>query len=154
MIADRKLSFHNNLQHSVCFHVFIYPDTEGPWSGPDYPIDCNLGAPQGLGILLKILSNHYSSLFKERICNKLTSSYVTSKKYSTLVQVVYGVARLRGGAGWHNCVSLEATKGHNPALVVFVWLLDLQIPVQSVPITTKVVSSNHTQAMCTRYNIM
>jgi hypothetical protein len=27
MIADRKLSFHNNLQHSVCFHVFIYPDT-------------------------------------------------------------------------------------------------------------------------------
>jgi hypothetical protein len=30
MIADWKLSFHNNLQHSVCFHVFIYPDTEGP----------------------------------------------------------------------------------------------------------------------------
>jgi hypothetical protein len=40
----------------------------------------------------KILSNHYSSLFKERICNKFTSSYVTSKKYSRLVQVVYGVA--------------------------------------------------------------
>ena len=99
MIADRKLSFHNNLQHSVCFHVFIYPDTEGPWSGPDYPIDCNLGAPQGLGILLKILSNHYSSLFKERICNRFTSSYVTSKKYSRLVQVVYGVApsEERGG---------------------------------------------------------
>jgi hypothetical protein len=50
MIADRKLSFHNNLQHSVCFHVFIYPDTEGPWSGPDYPIDCSLGH---LKILLK-----------------------------------------------------------------------------------------------------
>jgi hypothetical protein len=29
--------------------------------------------------------------------------------------------------------------------VVFVWLLDLQLTVQSVPITTKVVSSNHTK---------
>jgi hypothetical protein len=28
-------------------------------------------------------------------------------------------------------------------VVVIVWLLDLQLPVQSVPITTKVVSSNH-----------
>ena len=27
-------------------------------------------------------------------------------------------------------------------VVVIVWLLDLQLPVQSVPITTKVVSSN------------
>jgi hypothetical protein len=27
-------------------------------------------------------------------------------------------------------------------MVVIVWLLDLQLPVQSVPITTKVVSSN------------
>ena len=32
-------------------------------------------------------------------------------------------------------------------MVVIVWLLDLQLPVQSVPITTKV-------AMCTRYTIM
>jgi len=32
--------------------------------------------------------------------------------------------------------------------------LDLQLPVQSVPITTKVVSSNPVQARCTRYNIM
>ena len=28
-------------------------------------------------------------------------------------------------------------------MVVIVWLLDLQLPVHSVPITTKVVSSNH-----------
>ncbi len=27
-------------------------------------------------------------------------------------------------------------------MVVIVWLLDLELPVQSVPITTKVVSSN------------
>ena len=47
----------------------------------------------------KILSNHYSSLFKERICNKFTSSYVTSKKYSRLVQVVYGVASSEGRGG-------------------------------------------------------
>ena len=58
------------------------------------------------------------------------------------MQVVYGVAPSEGRGGWHNCVSLEVTKGHNPALVVFVWLLDLQQPVQSVPITTNVVSSN------------
>ena len=31
---------------------------------------------------------------------------------------------------------------------------DLQLPMQSVPITTNVLSSNSTQAMCTRYNIM
>jgi hypothetical protein len=30
-------------------------------------------------------------------------------------------------------------------MVVIVWLLDLQLPVQSVPITTKVVSSNPVQ---------
>ena len=34
------------------------------------------------------------------------------------------------------------------------WLLDIQLPVQSVPITTKVVRSNPAQARCTRYNIM
>jgi hypothetical protein len=33
-------------------------------------------------------------------------------------------------------------------------VVDLQLPVQYVPITTKVVSSNPTQARCTRYNIM
>jgi len=32
--------------------------------------------------------------------------------------------------------------------------LDLQLPVQSMPITTEVVGSNPGQARCTRYNIM
>jgi hypothetical protein len=39
-------------------------------------------------------------------------------------------------------------------MVVIVWLLDLQLPVQSVPITINVVCSNPAQAMCTQYNIM
>jgi hypothetical protein len=39
-------------------------------------------------------------------------------------------------------------------VVVIVWYLDLQLPVQSVPITTNVVSSNPAQAKCTRYNIL
>ena len=39
-------------------------------------------------------------------------------------------------------------------MVVIVWLLDLQLPMKSVPITTEVVSSNSTQVRCTRYNIM
>jgi hypothetical protein len=33
-------------------------------------------------------------------------------------------------------------------------VVDVQLPVQSVPITTKVVSSNPVQARCTQYNIM
>jgi hypothetical protein len=33
-------------------------------------------------------------------------------------------------------------------------LLDLQLPVQSVPITTNVVSLNPAQTKCIRYNIM
>ena len=37
---------------------------------------------------------------------------------------------------------------------VVVWYLDLQLPMQSVPITTNIVSSNPTQARCTIYNIM
>jgi hypothetical protein len=32
--------------------------------------------------------------------------------------------------------------------------LDLQLPVQSVPITTNVMSSNPAHVMCTRYTIM
>jgi len=32
--------------------------------------------------------------------------------------------------------------------------LDLQLPMQSMPITTKVVSSNNPHARSTRYNIM
>jgi len=39
-------------------------------------------------------------------------------------------------------------------MVLIVWLLHLQLPVQSVPITTEVVSSNPAQARCTRCNIM
>ena len=37
-------------------------------------------------------------------------------------------------------------------VVVIVWLLDLQLPMQSVPITTKVMSSNLDQSEV--YNIM
>jgi hypothetical protein len=37
-------------------------------------------------------------------------------------------------------------------MVVIVWYLDLQLPLQSVPITTKVVSSNHAHGEV--YNIM
>ena len=42
-------------------------------------------------------------------------------------------------------------------VVVIVWyiiLLALELSMQSVPITTNVVSSNPAQARCTRYNIM
>jgi len=39
-------------------------------------------------------------------------------------------------------------------VVMIVWELDLQLPMQSVPITTKVVSSNPAQARCTHYIIM
>ena len=39
-------------------------------------------------------------------------------------------------------------------VVVIVWQWDLQLPMQSVPITTKIVSSIPVQARCTRYNIM
>jgi hypothetical protein len=64
------------------------------WTGLPYWLQPR--APQDPA---KILSNHYSSLLKERICNKFTSSYVTSKKYSRLVQVVYGVAPSEGRGG-------------------------------------------------------
>jgi len=37
---------------------------------------------------------------------------------------------------------------------MIVWLLDLQLPMQSVPIATNVVSSNPAQMRCTLYNIM
>ena len=39
-------------------------------------------------------------------------------------------------------------------VVVIIWYLDLQIPMQSMPITTNVVSSNFAQARCIRYNII
>ena len=38
-------------------------------------------------------------------------------------------------------------------VVVIVCSLDLQLPMQSVPITTNVVTSNPAQARCNRYNI-
>ena len=38
--------------------------------------------------------------------------------------------------------------------IVIVWLLDLQLPIQSMPITTNIVSLNPVQARCTRHNIM
>ena len=38
--------------------------------------------------------------------------------------------------------------------VVIVWLLDFKLPMQSVPITTNVVSLNRAQARCARYIIM
>jgi hypothetical protein len=39
-------------------------------------------------------------------------------------------------------------------VVVIIWYLDLQIPMQSMPITTNVVSSNSAEERCTRYNII
>ena len=39
-------------------------------------------------------------------------------------------------------------------VVVIVWQLDLQLPMQSVPITTKVLSWNPAQARFTRYIII
>jgi len=39
-------------------------------------------------------------------------------------------------------------------VVVIVWQLDLQLHMQSVTITTEVVSSNSAQARCNQYNIM
>jgi len=39
-------------------------------------------------------------------------------------------------------------------VVVIVWQLDLQLPMQSVPITTNIVSSNPAHARCIRYSIM
>ena len=41
-------------------------------------------------------------------------------------------------------------------LVVIIWYLDLQlhVPMQSVAITTKIVSSNHAQTRCTSFKFM
>ena len=46
------------------------------------------------------------------------------------------------------CISMHIHLG--AVVVVIVWSLDLQLPVQSVFITTSVVSSNPAQARCTR----
>jgi len=39
-------------------------------------------------------------------------------------------------------------------MVVIVWQLTLQLPMQSVPVTTEVQSLNPAQTRCTWYNIM
>jgi len=39
-------------------------------------------------------------------------------------------------------------------MVMIVWQLDLELPMQSVPITTNIVSLNPPQVRCTWYNIM
>jgi hypothetical protein len=39
-------------------------------------------------------------------------------------------------------------------MVVTIWYLDIQLPVQSLPITTNVVNLNPANGRCTRYNIM
>ena len=50
---------------------------------------------------------------------------------------------------------LDGTEVYKGAvMLVIVWQLDLQLTMQSVPITTKVVSLNPAQTRCTRYNIM
>ena len=48
-------------------------------------------------------------------------------------------------------LAMNKVQTHN-IVVMIVWQLDLQLPMQSVPITTKVVSSNPAQARCTPYN--
>ena len=49
---------------------------------------------------------------------------------------------------------VENTNWAGAVLVVIVCSLDLQLPMQLLPITTKVVNSNPAQVRCTRYNIM
>jgi hypothetical protein len=39
-------------------------------------------------------------------------------------------------------------------MVMIIWYLDIQLPVQSLPITTNVVNLNPANGRCTRYNIM
>jgi hypothetical protein len=51
-----------------------------------------------------------------------------------------------------NRVASVYTRG--TVVVVIVLWLDVQLPMQSVAITTNIVSSNLAQARCTRYNIM
>jgi hypothetical protein len=44
----------------------------------------------------------------------------------------------------HKCILTKESSRHNPGpvVVMLIWYLDLQIPIQSVPITTKVMSLN------------
>jgi hypothetical protein len=50
--------------------------------------------------------------------------------------------------------SREAYFDIGVVVVVIVWYLDLQLPMQSVPMTTNVVSSNPAQTRYTRNNII
>jgi hypothetical protein len=58
------------------------------------------------------------------------------------------------------CPKLQICNAISPLIiegavvVMIVWQLDLQLPMQSVPITSNVVSSNQTQERYTQYNIM
>jgi hypothetical protein len=52
----------------------------------------------------------------------------------------------------HNVVSPERGSNLGGVMAAIVWYLDLQLPMQSVPITTDVVSSNLDQGEV--YNIM
>ena len=50
--------------------------------------------------------------------------------------------------------NVTSTYLYGAVVVMIVWLLDLQLPMQLVPITTNVMSSNPAQKNCTRNNIM
>ena len=69
-------------------------------------------------------------------CHRLLSHHISNEMLFSLVYFIF----------W----------GEGPVMVVIVCQLDLQllIHVQSVSITTNVMSSNSAQTMCTRYNIM
>jgi hypothetical protein len=54
---------------------------------------------------------------------------------------------------WFSIVKDRFKVKKEAVMVVFALWLDLQLPVESVPITYTVVSSNPAQAKCTRYNI-
>jgi hypothetical protein len=54
----------------------------------------------------------------------------------------------------HLMATVDVSSRDGIVVVVIVWWLDLQLSMQSLPITTNVVSSNPLQAMCTRYNIV
>ena len=51
-------------------------------------------------------------------------------------------------------MKLGGTIALGAVMAVIVWKLDLQLLVQSVHFTTKVVSSNSAHVRCTRFNIM
>ena len=68
--------------------------------------------------------------------------------------LVYDLGQISGVLCVHWFPQLIRWTAMGIDLVEIVWLLDLQLPMQSVPITIKVVSSNLTQMQCTLYNIV